>query len=133
MFARKTLTAGLVALSALTAVPASAAGLGIDFNRGGAAVSVDLYQAHGSNWRYGRGWDRGGDRGWDRNRHRARFLAPYEVRRILRSRGYRQIRYFDRSGAVYRARATDYRGRRVALTINARNGVILDSYRLRRG
>ena len=129
MFARKTLTAGLVALSALVAVPASAGGVGFDFNRGGAAVTVDLYQTHGSNWRYGRP---GSDRGWDRGRQRSRFLAPYQVRRILRSRGYRNIRYFDRSGAVYRAQATDYRGRRVALTINARNGVILDSDRLRR-
>ena len=124
MFARKTLAAGLVAISALIAVPASAATLGIDFTQRGPVVTIDS----------GRGYDhRPGHGRWDRDRHQVRYLSANEVRRILRSRGYRNIQYVDRNGSVYRARAVDFRGRMVALTINARNGVILDSDRLRRG
>jgi hypothetical protein len=126
MFARKTLAAGLVAMSALVAVPASAATIGVDFTQRGPVVVFDN----------GRGYDRDrrDDRGrWDRDRHQSRYLSANEVRRVLRSRGYRNINYVDRNGSIYRARAVDYRGRMVALTINARNGVILDSDRLRRG
>ena len=124
MFARKTLAAGLVAISALVAVPASAATIGIDFSQRGPVVIFDN----------GRGYDhRHGHGRWDRDRHQVRYLSANEVRRILRSRGYRNINYVDRRGAIYRARAVDYRGRMVALTISARNGVILDSDRLRRG
>lgn len=126
MFARKTFAAGLIAVSALVAVPASAATIGIDFTGRGPVVTFDNGRGYDHDRRHGHGR-------WDRDRHQARYLSPNEVRRILRSRGYRNINYVDRNGSVYRARAVDYRGRWVALTISARNGVILDSDRLRRG
>jgi hypothetical protein len=126
MFARKTVAAGLVALSALVAVPASAATLGVDFTQRGPVVIFKDGRGYDHDRRYDHGR-------WDRDRHQARYLSANEVRRILRSRGYRNIDYVDRNGSIYRARAIDYRGRMVALTISARNGVILDSDRLRRG
>ena len=61
-----------------------------------------------------------------------RTLSPREVRRILRNRGYSEIRYVDRRGSIYQAHAENRRGRDVLVTVSARNGEILDVQRLRR-
>jgi hypothetical protein len=63
-----------------------------------------------------------------------RTLSPHEVRRILRREGFREIRYVDRRGSIYRAHAENYRGRDVLVTVSARTGQIIDVDRLgRRG
>ena len=59
-------------------------------------------------------------------------LSPQQVRRILRHEGFRQIRYVDRRGSIYRAYAENRRGRDVRVTVSARTGQILDVERLRR-
>lgn len=114
MFARKTIAAGLVALTTLaTAVPASAASLNLNFGQGGAQLTFHDGNRHG----------------WDRHDRRQRTLSAQEVRRVLRDRGYRNINYVDRRGQVYQARAT-LNGRRFGLVISARNGAILNRYRI---
>jgi len=113
----KTIAAGLVAVTALTAVPASAGGLSIEFGTAG-------YDQ--------RGWDRDGRHGgWEHRRDRHDFLSTQQVRRILRSQGYRDIEYLDRQGAIYQAQASRD-GRRYGLVVSARDGDILNRYRLRR-
>lgn len=63
-----------------------------------------------------------------------RTLSPREVRTILRREGFREIRYVDRRGSVYRAHAENRRGRDVLVTVSARTGAVLDVDRLgRRG
>lgn len=76
-----------------------------------------------------------GNPGYNKHdRHQVRTLSPQEVRRILRREGYREIRYVDRRGSVYRARAENRRGRDVLVTVSARSGAVIDVQRLgRRG
>ncbi len=59
-------------------------------------------------------------------------LSPQQVRRILRDEGFREIRYVDRRGSIYRARAENRRGRDVLVTVSARTGHILNVDRLAR-
>ena len=59
-------------------------------------------------------------------------LSPQQVRRILRDEGFRHIRYVDRRGTVYRARAENRRGRDVLVTVSARTGHIINVERLGR-
>jgi len=118
MTLRTTIAAGLVAMTALTAVPASATGLSIEFGYAGV-------EQRG-------GWDRDrGRHGWSHRPDRQHFLSTQEVRRILRSRGYRAIEYLDRQGAIYQAQASR-EGRRYGLVVSARDGDILNRYRLHR-
>jgi hypothetical protein len=125
MTARKILAAGLVAMFALTAAPASAGGLSFEFGSGGVEFDFPRHGHWGS-------WDRDHDRGsWRRHDDRHDFLSPQEVRRILRDRGYRQIDYVDRRGAIYQAEATRH-DRRYGLVVSARDGEILNRYRIRR-
>ena len=52
-------------------------------------------------------------------------LTPNQVRRILRQRGYRHMRFTDRRGRIYRLRALSPRGYPVRLVVSARNARIL--------
>lgn len=123
MMPKKTIAAALVALTALTAAPASAGSLFIDFGRGGIQFGFPGQGQWGNQG--GRHWGNHGDR---RGRHH--FLSPQEVRRILRNHGYRQINYMDRQGAVYQAQATR-NGHRYGLVVSARDGDVLNRYRIR--
>jgi hypothetical protein len=122
----KTIAAGLIATAALTAAPASAGGFSFEFGSGGVEFG---FPRHG-HWD---SWDRGHDRrgGWSRHDDRHDFLSPREVRRSLRDRGYRQIDYLDRQGAIYQAEATRD-GHRYGIVVSARDGDILNRYRIRR-
>jgi hypothetical protein len=75
------------------------------------------------------GEPRYGSRDWDRPARYERTLTPQQVRRILRSRGYEDIRFVDRRGDIYRARA-ERNGRDFRLVVNAFNGRILDRDRI---
>lgn len=110
----KSIAAGVIALAGLVAaVPADAQSFRFEFSQG-----APRYEYHSDHrWR-------------DRDYRPQRTLSPQEVRRILRDKGYRQINYVDRRGNIYQVRATTERGRRVGLVINARNGAILNRYRL---
>jgi hypothetical protein len=109
----KTIAAGLIAATALTAVPASAAS--VQFNFG------PYWGPHVQE----RGWRQ--DRGWhDRWQHQR--VSTHQVRRMLQGRGYYRIRFVDRGGPVYQVRA-DKRGRSFFLVINARTGEILRRHR----
>jgi hypothetical protein len=117
MSVKKMLAAGVVSVIAMgTAGAANAGSLTFDLGQGSLTVSHN-------NWYYD-GWY------YDHDRH-DRTLSPKQVRRILRDRGYRNIDYLDKRGKTYQARATDYRGRRVGLVINANNGRIITAYRVR--
>jgi hypothetical protein len=111
MTVRNTLAAGLVALAALAAAPANATGL---------TVTIGDLPRHAAGWHHA---------GWNPGWYRA--LSPHEVRRILRDRGFREIRYLDRRGTIYQVHAVDYRHKHVGLVVSARNGAILTAYRLR--
>lgn len=118
MMFSKTIAAGLVAVSALAAVPANAASLSVN-------TGVEGVQFAFHNGRPHRGdYDR-----YDRHDRRDRYLSPNEVRRVLRGQGYRGINYLDRRGRIYEVRATNRRGNRVGLVVSARNGSVLNVYR----
>ena len=124
MTLRKTIAAGLVAMTAISVVPANAASLSFDFGRSGVEFGFTGNNDRGE-------WDRGGRHGgWDNHRGRHDFLSSRDVRRILRGQGYRDIEYLDRQGAVYQAHATRD-GRRYGLVVSARDGDILNRYRIR--
>ena len=138
MFIQKTLAAGVVALTALaTTAPAQADSFsfGIHGHNGGVIFhSGDHYRpaGHWNDWRrYDRRWNdrRRHDRRWDHAHYR---MTPHQVRRSLRHRGFHAIRFTDRHGRFYRARATGPRGRRVALTIRSRDARIVEIHRIRR-
>jgi hypothetical protein len=115
---KKMLAAGIVSLVAMgSAGAANAAAMTVDFHGG----SLTISSAYGG-WYYD-GWHN------DRNRH-DHTLSPKQVRNILKDRGYRNIDYFDTRGTTYQARATDYRGRRVVLVVNAKNARIITAYRV---
>jgi hypothetical protein len=107
MLLKTTLAAAAISLGSLVAAaPANA----------GANVSVTIEFGHPGYSKY-------------HNVH-YRTLSPHEVRRILRRKGFREIRYVDRRGSIYRAHAENYRGRDVLVTVSARTGQILDVDRL---
>ena len=108
---KKTIAAGVIALGALVAAAPAQAG-------GGVSVRIDIGQP-GYTKHYGDRYD------YDRT------FSPREIRRILRRQGFSEIRYVDRRGSIYRARAEDWRGRDVAITVSARTGAILEVQRLR--
>lgn len=108
---KNALVAGVLALGVLAGTaPANA--------HSNVSVTVEIgAPGHGNSYR-------GGDRD-------QRTLSPQQVRRILRDRGYRGIRYVDRQGSIYRARAENRRGRDVVVAVSARTGQVLDVRRLR--
>ena len=127
MSIQKTLAAGIVALTALaTTAPAQAESFSFGFygDHGGVTFrSSDNYRpAHDRNYRRD-------DRRWDYAHYR---MTPRQVRRSLRQRGFHDIRFTDIQGRTYQARATGPRGRRVALTVRARDARIVKIHRLRR-
>lgn len=100
----KTIAAGLVALTALSAVPASAANLTVQFGN------------NGPGWGY-------------HNDHRPHRVSTDQVRWMLRNQGYRAIRFVDSRGAVYQVRASK-NGRDYFLVVSARTGEILQRHRV---
>jgi hypothetical protein len=126
MFAKRSIIAALALVAGLgAAVPAAAAGRSAD----SASLIIEI-DHRGQNHR----WDRGSDDrgGWNNHRpDRRHFLSPREVRSVLRDRGFRGISYVDRRGAIYQARAFDRRGRAVGIVVSARDGDILNVYRIR--
>lgn len=118
MVSKKIIAAGLIAATALTAVPANAAGLNFQFGFGPG------YNSHG--WNQGpRHHDRHGPR-WRHQR-----VSQWEVRSILRRHGFRGIRFVDTRGPVYQVRAWR-RGHPFVLVVSARDGDILSRHRIRR-
>lgn len=112
MITTKTIAAGIIALTTLSAVPANASGITVQFG-------------DGPNWGY---HDNGYGGGYRHHRQRSR-LSVEEVRWMLRDSGYRAIRFFDTNGPVYQLRASK-RGRDFFLVINARSGEILSRQRI---
>jgi hypothetical protein len=119
---KKIIAAGVVASTALCAVPANAASLSFEFGSGGVQFGISDH----NRWNGG-GWHRN-DNQWSQHRN---FLSTQEVRRILRSQGYRDINYLDRRGNIYQAEASR-NGRRYGLVVSARDGDILNRYRIHR-
>jgi hypothetical protein len=143
MSIHKTLAAGVVALTALaTTAPAQADSFsfGIYGENGGVTFrSGDAYRpVHDRNYRRwdDRRWDdrHWNDRRWDDRRwNYAHYrMTPRQVRRSLRHRGFDRIRFIDTQGRIYKARATNRRGRRVALTIRSRDARIVEVRRIGR-
>ncbi len=118
MLSKNLIAAGLIAATALTAVPANATGFTFHFGNGGPGFS----------WGYGGPGHGYRDRGHRWGHHR---LSPREVRWMLRERGYYKIRFMDRRGPVYQVRAKK-RHRAFVLVISARSGEILSRHRIRR-
>jgi hypothetical protein len=119
------ITAGVVALSALaTTVPADAASIWLSAQGSDGAISVH-YRGDGHHFDRGRGH-------WDRGYGYRRHLTPWQVRRKLRHRGFRNIHFVDRRAPVYKVRATGFRGRRVFLVVSSRTGEIIRRSRIAR-
>ena len=117
----KFLAAGAIALSAVAFTAPAQADASFSFSiygpNGGVTLGAgDPRYAH---------YDR--DRNWRRD-----TLSPKQVQRVLRRKGFSHIDIVDRERRAYKVRATDYRGRRVALVVSARDGDIL-SWRRARG
>lgn len=109
MITTKTIAAGLVALTTLSAVPANAASFNFQFGPGPSYHGGHGY-GHGQQWRHGR-------------------VSTAEVRFMLRRHGYRAIRFFDARGPVYQLRARKH-GRSYFLVVSARDGQILSRRRV---
>jgi hypothetical protein len=112
MSINKIIAAGLVALTALVAAaPAQAKSSGPS-----ASFSIQFGTASPAQFRghHGR---------WGR-------LSPRQVTFALYRRGFHNVRIVGSRGPVYRALAISPRGGRVALTVSARNGRILDVDRI---
>lgn len=111
----KTIAAGLVALSALiAAAPAQAHSTGAP--QGGFSIQFGTpapteFRGQRHHGRWGR-------------------LSPRQVAFALRRQGFHRVRITSAHGPVYRALAVSPRGGRVALTVSARNGRILDVDRI---
>ena len=117
MAIKTTIAAGVLALGALVAAaPAQAGGSGF-------SVHVQIGQPYYGGYHYGAPQWHGKKAVYQKT------LSPKQVRRILRSRGYSDIRYVDRRGSVYRARA-EKNNKDFRLTINAYNGRIIDRDRV---
>ena len=117
----RTLAASIVAAGVLAAAAPASAG------SGSFSVRVEVgqpYHVGGQSYKGGRRYGAPKD-------HYQRTLSPQQVRRILRSKGYRGIRYVDRRGTIYQARVEDFRGRDYRLIVSARTGAILERQRLR--
>lgn len=114
MISKKTIAAGLIAITSLTAVPASASSVVVDF--GGPGYG-------GPGWG-GPGWNQQHGHRWQRHR-----LNRDQVRWILRHHGYRYIRFLDTRGPVYQVSARRH-GRAYFLVLSARSGEILSRYRI---
>jgi hypothetical protein len=112
-----TLAAAAMALGGLVAAaPANASSADVTLT---IQVGDSGHRSHDRDWR---------DHEW---RHHD-YLSTREVRRILRHRGFHEVRFVDSSGSIYRAYAEDYRGRDVLVTVSARSGAILDVDRIGR-
>lgn len=94
MIARTTIAAAVISLAAFTAAPANA---GISFEFGFDGPSYSHY--------YGK-------------------LSPWEVRRILRHRGYHDIDFVDRHGRIYKLTATRH-GDDYFIVVDAYSGEII--------
>ncbi|WP_114009502.1 hypothetical protein [Cohaesibacter intestini] len=78
--------------------------------------------------------------GWDQRKavkhhgKQRRFepLPPRKIARILNNRGFTGLRNMRTDGRVYTVKARGKRGNLVRLTVNARNGKIIDRQLLRR-
>lgn len=112
MISKTTIAAGLIALTSLTAVPAQAGGISVEFGFGGP----------------GYGWDGGSGYGHGYGRHMRQRLSADEVRWMLRDRGYRQIRFFDQ-GRVYQLRARK-NGATYYMVVSSFTGEILSRNRI---
>jgi hypothetical protein len=114
MLFRNTLVASIVAVGTMlgAAAPASAGGTTFTLEFGAPGYAYHHGYRH-------------------RDRHERVALSPREIRRILRARGFSEIRYVDRRGSVYQARAENRRGRDVLVTVSARTGEVLDVQRIR--
>jgi hypothetical protein len=112
MFSKKLIVAGLIAATTLTAVPANAGGLAVQFGFGADSYGPGIGWKHGP---YGPAWQH----------HR---LSPQEVRYILHREGYRNIRFLDARGPVYQVHARRF-GRSFFLVVSARDGDILARHR----
>lgn len=96
------------------------------------SVQVGIHGSHGS-IHASFGNDRHGpNHGWNDRRGHRFLLAPWEVRRQLVHRGFRNIWFVDTHAPVYKARATTRHGRRVFLVLNARTGSIIRATRIAR-
>ncbi len=116
MITTKTIAAGLVAITTLSAVPASAAGFNFQFGPGPSYHGHhDNRGGYGQDWRHGRDW-----------RHDR--VSTDQVRFMLRRDGYRAIRFLDDRGPVYQVRASKH-GRDFFLVISARDGEVLSRHR----
>jgi hypothetical protein len=104
----KTIAAGFIALTTLSAVPADAASFNFQFGPG-----PSYYGNHGG---YGHNWQN-------------QRVSTDQVRWMLRRDGYRGIRFFDDRGAVYQLRASKH-GRDYFLVVSARSGEILSRQRI---
>jgi hypothetical protein len=58
------------------------------------------------------------------------FVPPYAIMRTLRSAGFDPLALPMREGAIYVARATDYRGILMRVVLDARTGAIRDANRI---
>jgi hypothetical protein len=58
------------------------------------------------------------------------FVPPYEIMHTLRSAGFDPLAPPLREGAIYVARATDYRGVLMRVVLDARTGAIRDANRI---
>jgi hypothetical protein len=119
MLSRNTIAAGCIAIAALTAAPANAGGLTVEFGYGGPGYAAPGFSGPNMGHYAGPNW------GYDR-------LSPREVRWLLQNHGYRNIDFLDRHGPVYRVRAVR-RHNAYLLVVSARSGDILDRQRLHRG
>jgi hypothetical protein len=104
----KTIAAGFIALTTLSAVPADAASFNFQFGPGPSY--------HGNQGGYGHNWQH-------------QRVSTDQVRWMLRRDGYRGIRFFDDRGAVYQLRASKH-GRDYFLVVSARSGEILSRQRI---
>lgn len=127
MLSKKTIAAGLIAVTTLAAVPANAAGLSFQFGFGSGPQFSEVHSPR---------WDRDRHRGWRQDHRGPRWaygrVSPREVRWNLRRHGYHHIRFLDRRGRFYEVRASK-RHRAYLLTVSARSGEIVDRQRIRRG
>lgn len=101
----------LVAASAANLAPAQAASVGLHFGAPGFGVTI---------------YDRDHRRDWRRPHRQVRVLSPAAIRASLRRQGYHRIHWLDRRGNVYVARASGFRNNLVQVTVNARNGHVVN-------
>ena len=128
MLVKTTLAAAAIALSSLAAsVPAQAGSIQFGIHGSNGSVGIQ-YNDNGHGRDYNRG--HGDRRGYGHDRrgygHAYRsYLAPWQVRRKLRHRGFSHIQFVDRYAPVYKVRATNRHGRHVFLIVSSRTGAII--------